>query len=113
MPVLDRATVAATLLVKVKTKLGKSVPEYAKKIANWDGCTAAESRRVQDELEKLLTQMRRGVRKQLFEEDPKLALWYDLHTNCGGDTTCKELTGHQDRSADKVRAEYAAKQVPA
>jgi len=115
MPVLDRATVAATLLVKVKTKLGKAVPEYAKKIANWDPHTIAEGQRAQAELEKLLTQMRRSQRHKLFEEMPKLALWYELYTTCDRDTTCAELTNHLDRPASKVREEYAAKRagVPA
>ena len=113
MPVLNRATVAATLLVKTKTKLGKTVPEYAKKIANWEPHTIAEGQRAQAELEKMLTGLRKSLLRKLLQEDAKLALWLDLYANCDGDVLCAELTNHLDRPASKVREEYAAKRAGA
>lgn len=65
---------AATLLVSVKTKLGKTVPDYAKKLAS--DHTDGNMARAERELFDMLTTMRSTTRKQLFAEDTSLHAWF-------------------------------------
>lgn len=110
MPVLTKAQVAAVFLLKTSSTLGLPVPEYAKKVFDFDKHTPiADDKLVQVDLEALLTGLSNEMRLSLFSESPRLALWYELYTQYGGDTQCAELTSHMDRPASKVRAEHAAK----
>lgn len=67
-------TNAAALLVKVKTKLGKSVPEYAKKLAA--NPSSGRMDRAERELYDLLTSMRSTTRRELFAEHADLNQWF-------------------------------------
>lgn len=65
---------AAALLVTVKTKLGKTVPDYAKKLAA--DPTGGNMARAERELFDLLTSMRNSTRKELFAQDTRLQVWF-------------------------------------
>lgn len=110
MPTFTKAQVAADLLLKTTSTLGLPVPEYAKKVFDFDRHTPiADDKRVQVDLEALLTGLTDEMRLKLFSENPRLALWYELYTQCSGDIQCEELTWHMGRSAQQIRAEHAAK----
>lgn len=110
MPVLSKAQVAAIFLMKTNARLGMPVPEYAKKVLDWDKNTPiSDDKRVQVDLEALISEQSDETRLALFTENPRLGLWYELYTQYNGDTQCAELTSHMDRPASKLRAEHAAK----
>lgn len=114
MPVLTKAQVAADFLMRTTAKLGKPVPEYAKKVLDFDKHTPiSDDRRVQVDLEALLSELSYEARISLFTENPRLGLWYELYTKYDGDIQCAELTSHMDRPASKLRAEHAAKKESA
>lgn len=73
-------TNAATLLVRVKTKLGKTVPDYAKKLAA--DPTDGNMARAERELFDMITTMRNTTRKELFAQDTSLQVWF-------ADQTCE------------------------
>jgi len=89
--------VAAELLIKAKTKAGRSVPEYAKSVAEGLG-SRAEQLRAAPELHKFLNQMRASERAHLLQ-DPKLALWFALYSERKAleDTDVFTLTGRVDQ----------------
>jgi len=66
---------AANLLIWTKTRLGRKVPDYPKKILA-DKATASEQKRAPTELLQTLSQIRDSDRKRLFVENPKLEQWF-------------------------------------
>ncbi|AGS81901.1 hypothetical protein O152_gp017 [Pseudomonas phage PaBG] len=64
---------AAQHLINLKTRLGKSVPAYAKEIVAGE---RASGERAEKELLDALNQMRNTKRAEVFKADPELAAWY-------------------------------------
>ncbi len=64
---------AAQHLINLKTRLGKSVPAYAKEIVAGQ---RESGERVNTELYSALAQMRNTKRDAIFKEDAALAKWY-------------------------------------
>lgn len=106
------------LLVWVKTKLGKTVPEYAKKAAQ-DYYGKGGERAVR-ELCSTLNTMNANARKQLIygnAEDPtarKLADWWEAHVAADTARAEKEADDLSHMRAEKVaRAKLPAKTAKA
>lgn len=67
---------AAKLLVAVKTKLGKAVPQYAKEIV---AGTRVANHRAADELSVMLCQMADKSKDKLFAEHKDLKPWFEAY----------------------------------
>lgn len=67
---------AAKLLIAVKTKLGKVVPEYAKEIV---AGTRAVNDRAATELSTLLCQINAKTRSLLLHGNPELKTWFEAY----------------------------------
>ena len=67
---------AAKLLIRVKTRLGKSVPLYAKRIVQGQDSSESHMLRAHRELEGLLMNMNKSKRTTQFELDSELKQWF-------------------------------------
>lgn len=69
---------AAKLLVAVKTKLGKTVPQYAKEIV---AGTRVAGDRAAMELSIMFCQMNDKQRYRLMDEDKELKTWFEAYVS--------------------------------
>lgn len=67
---------AAQFLIDLKTRLGKSVPTYAKEIVAGQ---RESGERASNELFVVLNQMRSTKREEIFKSTPDLKAWYDKY----------------------------------
>ena len=74
---MSKAQEAAKLLVRVLTHLGRTVPDYAKKLAA--GTSDNNSNRVELELFARLSQASDRVQGDLFRTFPEVKIWFDQY----------------------------------